>query len=127
MAPSIRLNTPSIARAICLYGAYIYDLYAIYVIYIQESVKKIKLDPISFLPIFKYQLRINGGFMNIIKRVVRKSHIKINDQDYMTYEYARSKGLAVSNKESWEIEGVRYYMMEKDLVVDDEVPLGVGA
>ena len=65
--------------------------------------------------------------MNIIKRVVRKSHIKINDQDYMTYEYARSKGMAVSNKESWEVEGVRYYMMEKDLVVDEEVPLGVGA
>jgi len=89
--------------------------------------RKIKLDPISFLPIFKYQLRINGGYMNIIKRVVRKSHIKINDQDYMTYEYARSRGMAVSNKESWEIEGVRYYMMEKDLVVDEEVPLGVGA
>ena len=65
--------------------------------------------------------------MNIIKRVVRKSHIKINDQDYMTYEYARSKGTAISNKESWEVDGVRYYMLLKDLILDEEVPLGVGA
>jgi hypothetical protein len=65
--------------------------------------------------------------MNIIKRVVRKSHVKINDQDYMTYEYARSKGMDVSNKESWEVDGVRYYMLLKDLVLDEEVPLGVGA
>jgi hypothetical protein len=65
--------------------------------------------------------------MNIIKRVVRKSHVKINDQDYMTYEYARSKGIDVSNKESWEVDGVRYYMLLKDLVLDEEVPLGVGA
>ena len=99
---------------------YICDLYT-------KICEKIKLDRISFLPIFIYQLRINGGFMNVIKRIVRKAHIKINDQDYMTYEYARSKGMAISNKESWEVDGVRYYMMEKDLVVNEEVPLGVGA
>ena len=110
----------SIWRLYIRFIYYICDLYT-------KICEKIKLDPISFLPIFIYQLRINGGYMNIIKRVVRKSHIKINDQDYMTYEYARSKGMAISNKESWEVEGVRYYMMEKDLVVDDEVPLGVGA
>ena len=65
--------------------------------------------------------------MNIIKRVKRKAHIKINDQDYMTYEYARSKGTAISNKESWEVDGVRYYMLLKDLILDEEVPLGVRA
>ena len=65
--------------------------------------------------------------MNVIKRIVRKAHIRINDQDYMTYEYARSKDIAVSNKVSWEVDGTRYYVMEKDLVVDEEVPLGVGA
>ena len=65
--------------------------------------------------------------MNIIKRVKRKAHIKINDQDYMTYEYARSKGTAISNKESWEVDGDRYYMLLKDLILDEEVPLGVGA
>ena len=63
--------------------------------------------------------------MNIIKRVKRKAHIKINDQDYMTYEYARSKGTAISNKESWEVDGVRYYMLLKDLILDEKVPLGV--
>ena len=66
--------------------------------------------------------------MNILKKVKRNAHIKINDQDYMTYEYARSKDISVTNKESWIIEGVTYYMLTEDLVVDlEEETLGVGA
>jgi hypothetical protein len=66
--------------------------------------------------------------MNILKKVKRNAHIKINDQDFMTYEYARSKGISVTNKESWELEGIRYYMLTEDLVVDlEEETLGVGA
>jgi len=45
----------------------------------------------------------------------------------MTYEYARSIGTSVTNKETWIIEGVEYYMLTEDLVVDlDEVETGVG-
>ena len=66
--------------------------------------------------------------MNILKKVKRNAHIKINDQDYMTYEYARSKDISVTNKESWIIEGVAYYMLTEDIVVDvEEEILGVGA
>lgn len=65
--------------------------------------------------------------MNILKRVKDGRHIKINDQDYMTYEYARSEDISVTNKESWIIDGVAYYMLTEDLVVDlDEVETGVG-
>lgn len=66
--------------------------------------------------------------MNILKKVKRNAHIKINDQDFMTYEYARSKGMSVTNKESWELDGVRYFMLTEDIVVDvEEEILGVGA
>ena len=65
--------------------------------------------------------------MNVLKRVKDGRHIKINDQDYMTYEYARSEDISVTNKESWIIDGVAYYMLTEDLVVDlDEVETGVG-
>ena len=64
--------------------------------------------------------------MNILKKVKRNAHIKINDQDFMTYEYARSKGMSVTNKESWELDGVRYFMLTEDIVVDlEEEVLGV--
>ena len=66
--------------------------------------------------------------MNILTRVKNGRHIKINDQDFMTYEYARSKGISVTNKESWELDGVRYFMLTEDIVVDvEEEILGVGA
>ena len=66
--------------------------------------------------------------MNILKKIKRNAHIKINDQDFMTYEYARSKGMSVTNKESWELDGVRYFMLTEDIVVDvEEEILGVGA
>lgn len=66
--------------------------------------------------------------MNILKKVKRNAHIKINDQDYMTYEYARSKDISVTNKESWIIEGVTYFMLTEDIVVDlEEEILGVGS
>ena len=66
--------------------------------------------------------------MNILKKIKRNAHIKINDQDFMTYEYARSKGISVTNKESWVIEGVAYYMLTEDIVVDlEEEVLGVGS
>ena len=66
--------------------------------------------------------------MNIFKKVKRNAHIKINDQDYMTYEYARSKDISVTNKESWIIEGVTYFMLTEDIVVDlEEEILGVGS
>ena len=66
--------------------------------------------------------------MNVLKKIKRNSHIKINDQDYMTYEYARSKDISVTNKESWIIEGIAYYMLTEDIVVDiEEEILGVGA
>jgi hypothetical protein len=66
--------------------------------------------------------------MNILKKVKRNAHIKINDQDFMTYEYARSKGISVTNKESWELDGIRYYMLTEDIVVDlQEEVLGVGS
>ena len=66
--------------------------------------------------------------MNILKKVKRNAHIKINDQDFMTYEYARSKGISVTNKESWELDGVRYFMLTEDIVIDlEEEILGVGA
>lgn len=66
--------------------------------------------------------------MNILKKIKRNAHIKINDQDFMTYEYARSKGISVTNKESWELDGVRYFMLTEDIVVDlEEEVLGVGA
>ena len=66
--------------------------------------------------------------MNILKKVKRNAHIKINDQDFMTYEYARSKGMSVTNKESWELDGVRYFMLTEDIVVDlEEEVLGVGS
>ena len=66
--------------------------------------------------------------MNILKKVKRNAHIKINDQDYMTYEYARSKDISVTNKESWVIEGIAYYMLTEDIVVNvEEEILGVGA
>jgi len=66
--------------------------------------------------------------MNVLKKVKRNAHIKINDQDYMTYEYARSKDISVTNKESWIIEGVAYYMLTEDIVVDiEEEILGVGS
>ena len=65
--------------------------------------------------------------MNILTRVKDGRHIKINDQDFMTYEYARSEDISVTNKESWVIDGVAYYMLTEDLVVDlDEVETGVG-
>ena len=65
--------------------------------------------------------------MNVLKRVKDGRHIKINDQDFMTYEYARSEDISVTNKESWIIDGVAYYMLTEDLVVDlDEVETGVG-
>ena len=66
--------------------------------------------------------------MNRLKKVKRNAHIKINDQDFMTYEYARSRGMSVTNKESWELDGVRYFMLTEDIVVDvEEEILGVGA
>lgn len=66
--------------------------------------------------------------MNILKKVKRNAHIKINDQDFMTYEYARSKDISVTNKESWIIEGVTYFMLTEDIVVDlEEEVLGVGS
>ena len=66
--------------------------------------------------------------MNILKKIKRNAHIKINDQDFMTYEYARSKGISVTNKESWELDGIRYYMLTEDIVVDlQEEVLGVGS
>ena len=66
--------------------------------------------------------------MNILKKIKRNAHIKINDQDVMTYEHARSKGISVTNKESWELDGVRYFMLTEDIVVDvEEEVLGVGA
>lgn len=66
--------------------------------------------------------------MNILKKIKRNAHIKINDQDFMTYEYARSKGISVTNKESWELDGVRYFMLTEDIVVDlEEEVLGVGS
>jgi len=66
--------------------------------------------------------------MNILKKVKRNAHIKINDQDFMTYEYARSKDISVTNKESWVIEGIAYYMLTEDIVVDlEEEVLGVGS
>ena len=66
--------------------------------------------------------------MNILKKIKRNAHIKINDQDFMTYEHARSKGISVTNKESWELDGVRYFMLTEDIVVDvEEEILGVGA
>jgi len=65
--------------------------------------------------------------MNTLTRVKNGRHIKINGQDFMTYEYARSIGTSVTNKETWIIEGVEYYMLTEDLVVDlDEVETGVG-
>lgn len=66
--------------------------------------------------------------MNVLKKVKRNAHIKINDQDFMTYEYARSIGTSVTNKESWIIEGIAYYMLTEDIVVNvEEEILGVGA
>ena len=66
--------------------------------------------------------------MNILKKVKRNAHIKINDQDFMTYEHARSKDISVTNKESWIIEGVTYFMLTEDIVVDlEEEILGVGS
>lgn len=66
--------------------------------------------------------------MNILKKIKRNAHIKINDQDFMTYEYARSKDISVTNKESWIIEGVTYFMLTEDIVVDlEEEVLGVGS
>ena len=66
--------------------------------------------------------------MNIRKKIKRNAHIKINDQDFMTYEHARSKGISVTNKESWELDGVRYFMLTEDIVVDvEEEVLGVGS
>jgi hypothetical protein len=66
--------------------------------------------------------------MNILKKVKRNAHIKINDQDFMTYEYARTKDISVTNKESWELDGVRYFMLTEDIVIDlEEEILGVGA
>ena len=66
--------------------------------------------------------------MNRLKKVKRNAHIKINDQDFMTYEYARSKDIPVTNKESWELDGVRYFMLTEDIVVDvEEEILGVGS
>ena len=66
--------------------------------------------------------------MNILKKVKRNAHIKINDQDFMTYEFARSKDISVTNKESWVIEGIAYYMLTEDIVVDlEEEVLGVGS
>ena len=66
--------------------------------------------------------------MSILKKVKRNAHIKINDQDFMTYEYARSKGISVTNKESWELDGIKYYMLTEDIVVDlEEEVLGVGS
>jgi len=66
--------------------------------------------------------------MNTLKKVRRNAHIKINNQDYMTYEYARSKEISVTNKECWIIEGVTYYMLTEDIVIDvEEEILGVGA
>lgn len=65
--------------------------------------------------------------MNILTRVKNGRHIKINDQDFMTYEYARSEEISVTNKVTWLIDGVEYYMLTEDLVVDlDEVETGVG-
>ena len=65
--------------------------------------------------------------MNILTRVKNGRHIKINDQDFMTYEYARSEAISVTNKVTWLIDGVEYYMLTEDLVVDlDEVETGVG-
>ena len=66
--------------------------------------------------------------MNTLTKVKNGRHIKINGQDFMTYEYARSIGTSVTNKETWIIEGVEYYMLTEDIVVDlDEEILGVGA
>ena len=65
--------------------------------------------------------------MNILTRVKNGRHIKINDQDFMTYEYARSEEISVTNKVTWLIDGVEYYMLTEDLVIDlDEVETGVG-
>jgi len=65
--------------------------------------------------------------MNILTRVKNGRHIKINDQDFMTYEYARSEEISVTNKVTWLIDGVEYYMLTEDIVVDlDEVETGVG-
>ena len=65
--------------------------------------------------------------MNILTRVKNGRHIKINDQDFMTYEYARSEDISVTNKVTWLIDGVEYYMLTEDIVVDlDEVETGVG-
>ena len=65
--------------------------------------------------------------MNILTRVKNGRHIKINDQDFMTYEYARSEEISVTNKVTWIIDGVEYYMLTEDIVVDlDEVETGVG-
>lgn len=65
--------------------------------------------------------------MNILTRVKNGRHIKINDQDFMTYEYARSESISVTNKVTWLIDGVEYYMLTEDIVVDlDEVETGVG-
>jgi len=66
--------------------------------------------------------------MNTLTRVKNGRHIKINGQDFMTYEYARLIGTSVTNKEAWIIEGVEYYMLTEDLVLDlEEETLGVGA
>lgn len=66
--------------------------------------------------------------MNILTRVKNGRHIKINDQDFMTYEYARSEDVSVTNKECWILDGVEYYMLTKDIVVNlEEEVLGVGA
>jgi hypothetical protein len=66
--------------------------------------------------------------MNTLTRVKNGRHIKINGQDFMTYDYARSIGTSVTNKEAWIIEGVTYYMLTEGLVVNlKEEVLGVGA
>ena len=66
--------------------------------------------------------------MNTLTRVKNGRHIKINGQDFMTYEYARSEDISVTSKECWIIEGVEYYMLTEDIVVNlDEEVLGVGS
>ena len=66
--------------------------------------------------------------MNTLTRVKNGRHIKINGHDFMTYEYAISIGTSVTIKEAWVVQGVEYYMLTEDLVVDlKEEVLGVGA
>lgn len=60
--------------------------------------------------------------MNTITRV-HQGHIKINDEDFYTYEYARDQKIKVSKQirdsVSWVVDGREYLQEHKGLDLDE--------